>query len=209
MSVRKLFGTAALVFVVAGAAPAKASADWLFTPFVGINFGGSARFNETGVRFDDEFKKKIDYGASLAWMGAGWLGFEFDFGYSPNFFEETTDDINFGYSDSNVTTLMGNVILGVPIGCTHGFGFRPYASGGIGLIRSSIDDVDDFFDVSSNELGVNVGGGAHLFFTDKIGIRGDIRYFRALQDDSPDDDLDFSLGSFNFWRSTFGVSFRF
>ena len=209
MSVRKLLGAAALVAVVAGAAPAKASADWLFTPFVGINFGGSARFIEAGVPFDDEFKKKIDYGASLAWMGAGWLGFEVDFGYSPNFFEETTGDTNFGYSDSNVTTLMGNVIVGVPLGGTHGFGVRPYASGGIGLIRSSVDDVDDFFDLSSNDLGINAGGGVHLFFTDKIGIRGDIRYFRALNDDSPDNDVDFSLGSFNFWRSTVGVSFRF
>ena len=209
MSVRKLLGAAALVAVVAGAAPAKASADWLFTPFVGINFGGSARFIEAGVPFDDEFKKKIDYGASLAWMGAGWLGFEVDFGYSPNFFEETTGDTNFGYSDSNVTTLMGNVIVGVPLGGTHGFGVRPYASGGIGLIRSSVDDVDDFFDISSNDLGVNAGGGVHLFFTDKVGIRGDVRYFRALNDDSPDNDVDFSLGSFNFWRSTVGVSFRF
>jgi opacity protein-like surface antigen len=211
MSVRKLLGTAALVFVVAGAAPAKASADWLFTPFVGINWGGSAKFNESGASFDDKFERKTDFGASLAWMGAGALGFEFDFGYSPNFFENTTGsgDVNFGYDKSTVTTLMANVIVGAPVGGTSGKGIRPYASGGIGIIRTNIDEADDFFDITSNDLGINVGGGVHAFFTDKVGLRGDVRYFRSLKDDSPDNDVDFSLGSFNFWRGTIGVSFRF
>src|SRR5215210_7695863 len=178
MSLRKVLGTAALVFMVTGAAPAKASADWLFTPFVGINWGGSAKFNELGVSFDDKFKRKVDYGASLAWMGAGILGFEFDFGYSPNFFEETSTEPNFGHPDSNVTTFIGN-------------------------IRTRIDDADAFFDISSNDLGINVGGGVHLFMTDKVGFRGDVRYFRSLKDDDPGvDDIDFSLGSFNYWRGT-------
>ena len=75
MSVRKLLGAAALVAVVAGAAPAKASADWLFTPFVGINFGGSARFNEAGVPFDDEFKKKIESDEAFARNGHARLEF--------------------------------------------------------------------------------------------------------------------------------------
>jgi opacity protein-like surface antigen len=209
MSVRKVLGTAALVCVVAGAAPAKASADWLFTPFVGINWGGSAKFNESGADFTDKFERKSDFGASLAWMGAGILGFEFDFGYSPNFFADTTGDTNFGYGDSNVTTFMANVIVGAPVGGTSGKGFRPYASGGIGVIRTKIDDADDFFDITSNDLGVNVGGGAHFFFSDNIGLRGDVRYFRSLNDNSPDNDIDFSLGSFNYWRGTVGVSFRF
>ena len=209
MSVRKLFMSAVLVGVVAGAAPAKASADWLFTPFVGINWGGSARFNESGADFEDKFERKSNFGASLAWMGAGIFGFEADFGYSPNFFQDTTGDTNFGYGDSNVTTLMGNVVLAAPIGGTSGKGIRPYASGGLGIIRTTIDDADDFFDVSSSDLGYNVGGGAHVFFADNIGLRGDVRYFRSLQDDEGGDGVDFSLGSFKFWRGTLGVSFRF
>lgn len=208
-AVRKVFITAAMVIMVAGAAPAKASADWLFTPFVGINWGGSAKFNESGADFEDKFERKSDFGASLAWMGAGILGFELDFGYSPNFFQETTGDTNFGYGDSNVTTFMGNVVVGAPIGGTSGKSFRPYASGGVGIIRTKIDDADDFFDISSNDWGMNVGGGVHMFFSDKVGLRGDVRYFRSLKDDSADNDVDFSLGSFNYWRGTVGVSFRF
>ena len=49
-------------------------------------------------------------------MGAGIFGFEVDFGYAPNFFESTEGDGDFDYGDSNVTTLMGNVVLGIPIG---------------------------------------------------------------------------------------------
>lgn len=209
MSVRKMFIAAVMVFMVAGAVPTKASADWLFTPFVGINFGGTAKFNETGADFEDKFERKSDFGASLAWMGGGILGFEVDFGYSPNFFQETTGDTNFGYGESNVTTMMANVIVGAPGGGTSGKGFRPYASGGLGIIRSSINDADDFFDLTSNDFGVNVGGGAHMFFSDKVGVRGDVRYFRSLKDDSADSDVDFSLGSFNFWRGSVGVTFRF
>src|SRR5688500_5904865 len=102
MSVRKAIIAAAMVFMVSGAVPAKASADWLFTPFVGINFGGTAKFNESGADFEDKFERKSNFGASLAWMGGGILGFEVDFGYAPNFFEETTGDTNFGYGESNV-----------------------------------------------------------------------------------------------------------
>ena len=37
---------------------------------------------------------------------------------------------------------------------------------------------------------------------------GDLRYFRSLQDAEPDNDLDLSLGSFDFWRGSVGLTFR-
>jgi opacity protein-like surface antigen len=206
---RKLFITSLLTVVVTAAAPAKASADWLFTPFIGWNFGGSATFNDSIGDFDDEFEKRFNYGASLAWMGGGIFGFEVDFGYAPNFFESTEGDADFDYGDSNVTTLMGNVVLGIPVGGQSGLGFRPYVSGGVGMIKSRIDGADDLLDFSSNDFGMNAGAGVTGFFTDKIGIRGDIRYFRSLQDNEADDEFDVALGSFRFWRGSVGVTFRF
>src|SRR5688572_6456782 len=92
MCLRRIFIASCLVFMMAAIAPAKASADWLFTPFIGMNFGGSATFNDAAGDFDDEFEKRSTFGASLAWMGAGIAGFEIDFGYSPNFFETTEGD---------------------------------------------------------------------------------------------------------------------
>lgn len=208
MSVRKVIITATLVLITTVAAPRKASADWLLTPFVGWNWGGSANFLDL-EDFDDKFEQKVDFGASLAWMGAGVVGFEVDFGYSPNFFENTSGGGNFEFGDSNVTTLMGNVIIGVPIGGQSGVGFRPYAVAGLGLIKSSIGDAEDFFNVDSTDWGFDVGGGANFFFTDKFGIRGDIRYFRSLEDNEPDDEFDIGFADFRFWRGSVGATFRF
>ena len=208
---RKLFVSSVLAVVITAAAPAKASADWLFTPFIGWNWGAGVTFNSDLGDFDDEFEKKFNYGATLAWMGAGIFGFEVDFGYAPNFFESTEGDANFSYGDSNVTTLMGNVILGIPIGGQTGLGIRPYVSGGVGLIKSRIDGADDLFelDTDSNNFGMNVGAGLTGFFTDNVGLKGDIRYFRSLQDDDEPNEFGFSFGQFDFWRGSVGVTFRF
>src|SRR5688572_902752 len=110
MKSRYLFGLQALlVAVVLGAGAAPASADWLFTPYLGLNFGGSANFGAVGD-FDDNFERMAFFGGSLAWMGAGIVGVEFDLGVSPNFFEITTGDEDFDFGDSNLTTLMVNAI---------------------------------------------------------------------------------------------------
>lgn len=211
MSLRKLFITGAMALIVSAAAPSKASADWLFTPFIGANFGGSARlggFDLDGIGngVDVDFEKRLDYGASLAWMGHGAIGFEVDFGYSPNFFEPSDSSSNLNLiGDGNVTTLMANLMVGAPLG-----GLRPYASGGVGLIKTRVDDVGQFFgDIDSSNFGLNVGGGIMGFFNDNIGLRGDIRYFRSITDNEPGDGVDLSLGNFDFWRGSVGVTFRF
>lgn len=206
---RKFIIIATLAIMASVAAPTKASADWLITPFIGFNWGGSAAFSDFDD-FEDEFERRVNVGASFAWMGAGIVGFEADLGFSPNFFENTTGDSNFRFGDSNVTTLMANVIVGAPIGGQSGLGFRPYAVGGVGLIRSYLDDPEDLFDeLNSNDFGFNVGGGAHFFFSDNFGIRGDLRYFRSLQDNDAGDDFDLALNDFRFWRGSVGATFRF
>jgi opacity protein-like surface antigen len=205
MALRKLFITSGLALMVLAAAPAKASADWVFTPFIGSTFGGSANFAGGGENFDNDFSRNFTYGASLAGMGGGAAGFELDFGYTPNFFRPSND--NSGISlvgDGNVTTLMGNLVVGAPIGRV-----RPYAVGGIGLIKSSVDDAGQFFtSFDSNDFGFDLGAGVMGFFSENVGVRGDIRYFRSLHN-SDENGVDLSLGSFRFWRGTVGVSLRF
>jgi opacity protein-like surface antigen len=201
MHVRKLIIIATMALALA---PASAFAQsWYFTPFVGANFGGSASFGDFD-ELDDEVEKRIDFGATLGWQPAI-VGFEVDFGYSPNFFEDTVGDANFDFGDSNVTTLMGNLVVGAP----PGNAVRPYGSAGLGLIRSHVSGAGAFFDeLTSNDFGMNIGGGVNGQFTDNIGIRGDIRYFRSLQDNEPDDEFDLALSDFDFWRGTVGVTFR-
>jgi opacity protein-like surface antigen len=208
MLVRKLLPGALFAVVMLVGSPTRASADWLLTPFIGANFGGGANFGDFND-FDDEFEKRLDLGASLGWMGGGIVGFEVDFGWSPNFFENTIGSGDFEFGDNNVVTLMGNVLVGIPIGGQTGPGIRPYASGGVGLIRTHVDGGGLFSDLSSNDFGLNVGAGVNGFFTDNIGIRGDVRYFRSLQDNEPDNEFDLALSDFDFWRATVGVTFRF
>ena len=208
MSVRKWLVSAGMVVLASVAAPAPASAEWIITPFVGWNFKGAADVTDGGVSLENRFEQKIDYGVSIAGMGAGAIGFEIDFGYSPNFFETGTSSNNaFEFTnDSNVTTLTGNAIVAIPIGGS-GPSIRPYLVGGVGLIRSNVQDAGQFFDVrTKNDFGFDVGGGVMGFFNQNVGVRGDIRYFRSFSGD--DNVTGLGVSDFNFWRGSVGVSLK-
>jgi len=172
--------------------PATANADWLFTPNFGATFGGATNGNE-----------HFTYGASIGWMGAGILGWEADLNYTPEFFEGDDNDFDF-IDGSNVSAAMFNVIVGAPIGGQLGPGFRPYVTGGIGMLQREVQSDDDLFNVDSNDWGFNLGGGAMGFVTDHVGFRGDLRYLRSFEDLEEN----FEAGSFEFWRATGGITFR-
>ena len=195
MRLIRTFSVATLVLGAALLSAAPARADWLLTPFAGVTFSG------------DSQKENFTYGGSLAYMGASVVGFELDFGYTPEFFEPDNDEIDL-IDDSNVTTVMGNIVIGAPIGGS-GAQVRPYAVGGVGLLRTSVTGTDEFFDISSNDFGFDVGGGVYIFFNDHVGIRGDLRYFRSLRDPEEDNEFDIATGDFDFWRGTGGITFRF
>jgi opacity protein-like surface antigen len=184
--------------------PVPASADWMLTPFLGTTFGSELTDSEDE---DGEFANKTNFGVTLTYMGAGIIGFEVDLAYAPEFFEPNDEDFDV-IDESNLTTLMFNLVIGAPIGGQTGPGIRPYASGGVGLVRSKAESLGDVFDIDSNSFGFDVGGGVIGFFSDHFGVKGDIRYFRSLTDLS-DDDIDVDLGTFRFWRGAGGVVFRF
>jgi hypothetical protein len=210
MSVRRWLLTPSLVAVVSAAAPPMASADWTITPFVGWNFGGAADINtgSSGSQTSSTFERKLDYGASLIRMGGGPIGFEIDFGYSPRFFETSTPPSGFFKftKDSTLTTLTGNVVIGA-----HGGAVRPYVVGGVGLIRTNLQDFSKRFPVSwKNDFGLDVGGGVMGFLSDNAGLRGDVRYFRSLQGTSYSENSGgVALSDFKFWRASLGLSFKF
>jgi opacity protein-like surface antigen len=187
---RKLLITGALALGLVAGAAARANAQVQLTPFAGVTFGSDAPAS------------KFSTGAGLTVMGRI-VGFELDFGYTPDFFDENPDFTFVG--DSNVTTLMGNVIIAVPAGRV-----QPYGLFGVGLVRSRIGDAEDLFDdVTTNDFGLSVGGGVLGMVSNHIGLRGDIRYLRSLQDNEPDNDLDIAIGKFGFWRATAGLTFKF
>jgi opacity protein-like surface antigen len=174
-----------LVALLVAAAP-PLHADSYLTPYMGAGFGG---------RTDDS---KIAYGGSVAFASEhGVLGVGVDLGHTPDFLGTS------GLGNNNVTSLMGNLMLLTP-GRT-----RFYTSGGVGLMKTRVEDVDGFFRVDSNDFGVNLGGGVMLFPSDTIGLRADLRYFRNLTDPEPDAEFDVDLGGLDFWQATGGITFRF
>ena len=190
------FVRAALFAAALAIMPTAASADTLITPYVGWNWGGSSGAESTRVSFDT----RTTYGGSVMWLGS-MLGFEADFSTIPNFFEPKALEGADVFGSNGVTTLMGNLVVG-----GKGSGFRPYLAGGMGLLRQKVADFGDFVDVSRNSFGVNVGGGM-LVGSRHFSVRGDVRYFRGLDD--PEDVLRLDLSDFSFWRGTLGVSFGF
>lgn len=169
--------------VVTAAAPA--SAEGVFSPYIGSNFAGRTDKNST------------PFGGSLGVIGGSGLGFELDVGYTP-------DSLVSGTSSGNATTIMGNLVFAAP---PAGAGLRPYVSGGFGLVRLNVESVGEVFDVTRNDFGVNAGAGLMLFATRSVGIRGDLRYFRSLQDANASFP-GFDLGDFDFWRGSVGVTFK-
>ncbi|HEX6463700.1 MAG TPA: outer membrane beta-barrel protein [Vicinamibacterales bacterium] len=208
---KKCLVTAAVVLTASTVAPRSARADWVLTPFVGWNFGSSADVSGNGgLSTTNRFAHKVDYGVSAAYMGHGIFGAEADLGYSPSFYSNTTKTGFQFASGSNVTTLTGNLIVGIPVGGEHSASIRPYGVAGVGLIRSNVGDVAGLFNVSSkNDFGFDVGGGVMGFVHQNVGIRGDVRYFRGFKGAPAGSATGLALGNFQFWRASAGVSFKF
>jgi Outer membrane protein beta-barrel domain len=162
-------------------------AETAITPFAGVAFGGRTE------------ESTLSYGGAISFYGDGaGLGFEVDVGYTPDFFADI------GLRDNNVTTLTGNLLF---VG--GGGSVRFYLAGGVGLLKTRVSDVDGFFDVDSNDFGFDVGGGLEFGLGDRLGLRADLRYFRALTDPEPDDEFDIDLADLDFYRATGGLSIRF
>lgn len=162
--------TLAVALLLALVTPVTASADVLIVPFIGVNFAGNS-----GKELSDAVDAgRLDWGVSFAYMGAGVLGFEVDIGYSPDFFGRT--DVG----GSNVLTATGNLLIGIPFGGQSGVGFRPYVLGGLGVVRSQVDALDDVPGLENSEAAWNFGGGAMFFFGTNVGLRTDLRYIRTF-----------------------------
>jgi opacity protein-like surface antigen len=191
---RPVLKTFILMAVVAGiAAPSDARAEGYVSPWAGVAFGTNAD-NSRGM-----------FGVDAGGMGAGIIGGEVDFGYSPSFFGTEND---FGHN--TVIDLMANVIVGVPVGGTRGPGVRPYVSGGVGLLRTQIDGGTIAQVSSSNNMfGWNLGAGVMGYFADHFGLRGDVRYMRGFKDlNTGVTRFDLDNSQLHFWRASIGVVFR-
>jgi outer membrane protein with beta-barrel domain len=194
--VKALIVVATLAIV---SSPAVARAEGYVSPWVSANAGSNWSNFDNG---------RAGFGVNAGGMGAGVIGGELGFGWSPSFFG-TKDD----FGNNSVLDLMGNVIVGVPIGGTHGAGVRPFVTGGLGLIRTQIDggSLTGTNVLSHNNMfGWDLGAGVMGYFNDHVGLRGDFKYLRGFEDQATGVvviDAN-GPGQFHFWRAAIGVVFR-
>jgi opacity protein-like surface antigen len=160
------------------------------TPYVGYNYGGDSS-NCASLRDCEE--KHTNFGVSIGTAGA--TGGELDIAYAKNFFGASPDGHN------SVLTLMGNLLLGVPIGPVH-----PFVLGGIGLIRphATINAADLI--KSKNALGYDLGIGVTLSLGRRLGLRGDIRRFNTFEDIKLGL---FAGGKLSFSRASVGLTLKY
>ena len=175
-------------------------AQWVITPYLGINIAG------------DVEQRKGGPGASISYF-RGLLGFELDFERYQHFFRDedvvslvpgpcvNCPDARTDF-DTDAVSFMGNVVAPIPIqGATK---WRPYGTAGLGVIRAWVDSTVDEFDTHQNNLGFNLGGGVIYSLSRRIGLRGDVRYFHALVDEDKREGA--FTTDYGFWRTTVGVT---
>lgn len=181
---RAAVGTAtALLALVLLATPAQAQG--FLSGSIGAAFGGKTP--------DD---RPTTYGVSTGVLGRA-VGFEVEAAFTPDFF---TDSPFVG--DNSVTTVMGNVLVGSFTGP-----IRPYATGGLGLMRLNLEGPLGAADFDRNDLAMNAGGGVMAFLSPAFALRGDVRYYRNLNDNEEEFGVD--LDQFDYWRGTVGLVIKF
>ena len=175
--------------LVCWAVPARAQG--FISPFAGYNFGGDSA-NCVSLQHCEE--KRLNLGVSFG-TTHGIFGFEEDIGYARDFFGPTPGGNN------AMLTVMSNLLIVIPAGP-----IQPYALVGLGLMRPHLQFDAVSLALDKNALGYDIGGGLNIFLGHAIGIRGDVRHLRTLQD--------VTLGLFNnaqidFWRASTGITLRF
>jgi hypothetical protein len=176
---------ATLGFILLLALARPAAAEWHFTPMIGLTAFGDTSLvdleNATG-------KRHRQFGGSVSWLGGGLLGLEGLVSWTPGLFEG--DDVSFTVNQdfpvnqefvksSRSIVGMGNIVLTLPRRWTE-YGLRPFFSGGFGVMHVAKEDIG-IFPVELNLPAFNVGGGAVGFFSQRTGVRFDVRYHSTLR----------------------------
>jgi hypothetical protein len=144
-----------------------ARAQGFVSPLVGYNFGGDAGC----PTIDNCEDKNLNVGLALGAMNAV-VGFEQEFAFARDFFGEAP-----GLS-SNVVTITSSFMINPKLGPV-----RPYVLIGLGLIKTRVELTgSEILETNNSHLGWDAGGGLMVFFGDHVGIRVDVRRFRAVQD---------------------------
>lgn len=174
------------------AVPSPAAADWFLTPYVG------------GALFDipqSSFRPSV--GGSVLWSGPV-AGIELDINATPGFLEGANA---VALDKSGLVSLMGNAVVHFP---TRSNRVRPYVAAGAGLVYTSATTASGILDSSRSNFGFNAGGGLTAFVSPRVGLRADVRYFRAVQsEEAAAESKALGLEPVHYVRATVGLTLRF
>jgi len=182
---------------------AQASTEWQIRPFVGVTFDGGTTLGNLDLA-GGAGHPHVVAGISGALLGDV-IGIEADFGHVPSFFEHGNLHL---VSQSGVTTLTGNVVIGIPRHMTT-YTLRPYAVGGFGLVHARIDDLNDVFPVRKTLPAVDVGGGVTGFLSNRTGLSWELRYFRSVGGNIDPLAISPLPEQLSFWRASMALVVRY
>ena len=189
--------------------PGRSAAEWHFTPFIGYTFKGATTL------FDFEGgseERHWHFGGAVTLVGDSPFGLEAYFVRTPGFFESESANCSppTCVTESRTYAFMGNAVLTIPRRWNQ-YGLRPYVSGGAGLLHASQSTAQNLFPIDLNLVGMNIGGGAVGFLSDRVGLRFDLRYFRKIH--GPDEDTieTVSIGPIRlrYWTTSLGVVIKY
>jgi hypothetical protein len=148
---------------------------------------------------------KPGFGIALGNVGRI-VGGETEIGYQP----EVIDNSANALAKSRVITFAGNVLIGPTIGRVKAYGAVGAGDLHLNVTRLSTLAIPNAESISTNYFTVNAGGGVMGFFTPHMGVRADLRYFRAYGFNIADlQTAGLALDRFDFWRASVGFVAKF
>ena len=158
-------------------------------------------------------ERALGYAASIGYVWNSWVGGEFVASFAPNV-ALSNPTLATGQT-LQVNSFMVNAIASTPLGADAQW--QPFISAGFGALTLepgaiTRSDVGSGFMQSDTRAGGNISAGV-MAFRDAWGVRGDIRYFRALSgDNNPNttgrSDTTAASAGLSFWRAHVGIAFR-
>jgi hypothetical protein len=189
-----------LLLALGAPAAAQVSAEWQVRPFIGVTFGGSTTLNDPDQAVGGA-NLALGVGASLL---GNVFGLEGELSHAPGFFQKGEAGL---VSSSRVTTLTGNVIVGLPRTATE-YTLRPYFVGGIGMMWArAVGVLNDVVDTDMTRPAFDLGGGVNGALSNRTGLSWDVRYFRSFA--GVEDPLGIGAERLSFWRANMALVIRF
>lgn len=173
---------------------------------IGVSFKGLTNFHDPEFALlEGEQEVHRTFGLSVGRFGDGIIAFEGVALLTPGFFEGASVLGQDLVSDSYALNATGNVILTTPRLWTE-YSLRPFLSGGFGVLRVSHDGV---LPVNATMLGMNIGGGAIGFLSERTGVRFEMRYHRAVgRPEFPEQTLDGGPARLRYFTASIGLVIR-